>query len=184
MGLNETDRKNLVNYKLERAKEIFSEIPILLENEFYGNAASRLYYACYNAASALLINDGHRADTHSGVKSLLNHLYIKDNKIDKSYSKMYTRFLDLRQDADYGIWVNIEKSDVEYLIEPAKQFILSVEKLISKNQQNEQDSQIHNKNPKTTNPLNEEEMPRMLNFNGVIVPNPKHPENLKKGRRL
>ena len=63
MNLEETDRKNIVKYRLEKARNTFAEIPILIQNEFYGTAANRLYYACFYAIIALLINDGYEAHT-------------------------------------------------------------------------------------------------------------------------
>ena len=47
MGLTEIDRDVLTKYRLEKAKNTFAQIPVLLENKFYVTAANRLYYACY-----------------------------------------------------------------------------------------------------------------------------------------
>ena len=89
MKLSDEDRKSLVEYRLKKAKETFAEISILIENKLWRNAANRLYYACFYAASALLINDCHQAHTHSGVKTALSLHYIKENKIDKILIKTY-----------------------------------------------------------------------------------------------
>jgi uncharacterized protein (UPF0332 family) len=47
MGLSEEERKAVVVYRLEKAKDTFAEIPILIENHLWRNAANRLYYACF-----------------------------------------------------------------------------------------------------------------------------------------
>jgi len=86
MGLTEIERKEIVKYRLENAKTTFAEISILLENKLYKTAANRLYYSCYYAATALLINDGREAHTHVGVKTLLSLHFISTNLIDKSFS--------------------------------------------------------------------------------------------------
>ena len=130
MILSEEDRKSLVEYRLKKAKETFAEIPILIENKLWRNATNRLYYACFYAASALLINDGHQAHTHSGVKIALSLNYIKENKIDKSFIKTYGRLFNMRQRGDYEDWVIIEEEDVSPLIEPAEKFIVEIENLI------------------------------------------------------
>ena len=131
MGLNETDKKELVKYKLEKARKLLAEVPSHLENEFYGTATNRLYYACFHAASALLINDGHKADTHSGVMTLLGLHYVTKNKIDASFGKMYGRLFNRRQKDDYEDWVVPNENDVKPFIEPAEQFISAIEQLIS-----------------------------------------------------
>ncbi|MDR3220026.1 MAG: HEPN domain-containing protein [Dysgonamonadaceae bacterium] len=129
MGLTEEERKSIINFRLEKAKGTFSEIKILIENDLWGNAINRLYYSCFYAASALLINDGHLAHTHNGVKSILAS-YVQKNKLDKTMIKLYGNLFNLRQRGDYEDWILIEESDVKPLIEPAKEFIATIENLL------------------------------------------------------
>ena len=130
MGLSEENRKSLVNYRLEKAKETFAEIPILIENKLWRNAANRLYYACFYAANALLINDGHQAHTHSGVKTLLSLNYAKENAIDKNFITIYSNLFRMRQRGDYEDWISIREDDIIPLLQPAEKFIAEIEKLI------------------------------------------------------
>jgi uncharacterized protein (UPF0332 family) len=71
MGLTEIDRKELVKYRLEKARKTLAEVPVQMENKFYRTAINRLYYACYYAATGLLVNDGREAHTHNGVKTII-----------------------------------------------------------------------------------------------------------------
>ncbi len=70
MRLKDDERKEIVKFRLEKANETFAEIPVLIENKFYRTAANRLYYTCFYATTALLINDGFETHTHSGVKTM------------------------------------------------------------------------------------------------------------------
>jgi uncharacterized protein (UPF0332 family) len=133
MSLKEKERKDLVKYRLEKAKSVFSEIPVLIENQFYGTAMNRLYYACFYAAAALLINNNYETHTHSGVKTLLGLHFIKENRLDKSFAKMYDKLFNLRQRGDYEDWVYIEEEDVLPLVAPAEKFIKTIENLINNN---------------------------------------------------
>jgi uncharacterized protein (UPF0332 family) len=90
-----------------------------------------LYYACFYAAIALLINENYESKTHSGVKTLLGLHFFKENRIDKSFSLFYERLFNLRQTGDYEDWVYINEEDVLPLIEPVEQFIKTIEKLIN-----------------------------------------------------
>lgn len=74
MGLAEEERQSLVSYKLIKANETIAEIPILINNKLWRNAANRLYYACFYAVSALLVKHGHIAHTHGGVKGLFGNI--------------------------------------------------------------------------------------------------------------
>ena len=131
MILSEEDRKSLVEYRLKKAKETFAEISVLIENKLWRNAANRLYYACFYAASALLISDGHQTHTHSGVKTVLSLNYIKENKLDKSFIKTYGRLFNMRQRGDYEDWAIIEEEDIKPFLEPAEKFIAEIENLIN-----------------------------------------------------
>jgi len=133
MGLKETERKDLVKFRLGKAKETFAEVPVQIENKFYRTAANRLYYACFYAAMALLINDGYEAHTHSGVKTLLGLHYINENKLAASFGKTYNHLFNMRQKGDYFDLVAINEDDIKPLIEPANEFINSIEQLIFKN---------------------------------------------------
>jgi len=130
MSLTDEEKKEIVKFRLEKANDTFLEIPVLIENKFYRTAANRLYYACYYALTALLINDGYKTHTHSGVKTLLGLHYINDNKIEKSFGKMYNQLFSLRQTGDYEDWINFDEADIQPFLEPAEQFIAEIEKLI------------------------------------------------------
>jgi len=131
MGLTDLERKDIVNFRLEKAKSTFSEIKVLIENKFYRTAANRLYYACFYASMALLVKDGYETHTHKGVKVLLGLHYIKEGKMDKSFGKMYEKLFDMRQTGDYEDWVYITEDDLKPLLEPANQFIKTIENLIN-----------------------------------------------------
>ena len=131
MKLSDEDRKSVVDYRLQKAKNTFTEVAVLIENELWRFAANRLYYSCFYAASALLIKDGHQTHTHNGVKTVLSLYYIKENKIDKSLIKTYGNLFNIRLRGDYEDWVFIEEEDVAPLLEPAKHFIETIENLIN-----------------------------------------------------
>ena len=131
MGLSDEERGSIVAYRLQKAKETFAEIPVLIENKLWRNAANRLYYTCFYAASALLTKDGNQAHTHQGVKNVLSLKYIKEGKLDKSLIKTYGTLFNMRQRGDYEDWAIIEEEDIKPLIEPAGEFIVTIETLIS-----------------------------------------------------
>ena len=131
MGLKETERKDLVKYRLEKAYSTLAEIQVLLDSKFYRTAANRLYYACFFAATAVLINDGHETHTHNGVKTLLGLHYVKENRIEKAQGNLFKQLFNLRQTGDYEDWIDIDEQDVAPLIEQAWRFIQEIEKLIN-----------------------------------------------------
>ena len=131
MSFKEKDRETLIGYKLAKAKETVSEIPILIENELWRNAANRLYYACFYAVSALLLKYGHIAHTHGGTKGLFGKYFVLTNIISKEHNKLYEKLFDLRLKGDYDDWIVVDEADIKPLIEPAQKFIEEIEKLIT-----------------------------------------------------
>lgn len=53
--LNSETRAAIVSYRLERAHETLQEADYNANGGYYNTAINRLYYACYYAASALLL---------------------------------------------------------------------------------------------------------------------------------
>jgi uncharacterized protein (UPF0332 family) len=130
MGLSEDEKDALVKYKLERAKETMEDVRFAVENERWFTAANRLYYACFYAASALLINDGHEARTHNGVKALIGLHYVSKGIIDKTLSTAFGKIFSLRQTSDYDDMADITENDIKPFLTPAKEFISVIEKRI------------------------------------------------------
>ena len=130
MGLTEDEKNTIIKYRLERAKESLIDVHISVQNERWNNAANRLYYACFYAAIALLLKDGYETRTHNGVRMLLGLHYVKTGIISKEQNKAYRRMFDIRQTGDYDDLIMITENKVLPLLEPAKQFIETIEKLI------------------------------------------------------
>ena len=64
--------KQLGIYRLSRAKESLTETELLLAKGHVLTAVNRLYYACFYAASAILLLKGYSSPKHTGVRSLFH----------------------------------------------------------------------------------------------------------------
>ena len=130
MGLKDEDRKEVVKLRMEKAKNTFSEIALLTSNGLWHNAANRLYYACYYAATALLIKNGIETKTHQGVINQFGLYFVKTDLFSQKEGRFFKNLFELRQDGDYDDWIDITEEDVIPMVEPARKFIEKVEKLI------------------------------------------------------
>lgn len=131
MGLTEIEKKTIIGLKIERASETINEVPYLLEQGFYRTAINRMYYACFYIVGALLIQDNYEARAHKGVIILFSMHYIKTGKLSEDTGKLYRSLFELRQTGDYNEFKVISRDDVIRRLEPAKQFIKTIEKLIT-----------------------------------------------------
>ena len=77
MGLTDEERKSVVQFRMEKANNTFSEIALLTGNALWQTAANRLYYACYYAVGALLVQNGIEAQTHQGVVNQMGLYFVR-----------------------------------------------------------------------------------------------------------
>jgi uncharacterized protein (UPF0332 family) len=131
MKLNKTEREAVVKYRLERANKTLAEAVSNAENSCWHAAANRLYYACFYAVCALLIKNEHTTRTHQGVFSKLGEHFVSTGLISIEQNKFYRRVLELRQTGDYDDFVEFSENEILPLIEPAEQFIKTIENIIN-----------------------------------------------------
>ena len=135
MTLQQGDRNAVVTIRLQRANETILEAKANMQLGYWRIAANRLYYACYYAASALLIKNSITAHTHNGVISQFSLHFVTTGLISKEQGKLLKQLFELRQNGDYSDWFEITEKNVRPLLEPAEKFIAEIESLINKNQE-------------------------------------------------
>ncbi|MFV0584406.1 MAG: HEPN domain-containing protein [Parabacteroides gordonii] len=125
-------RYNIVNYRLASARNALGEVQSLSKDEYFNAAVSRLYYACFHAASALLIHAGIEARTHTGVRQMLGKEFVQTGILSRDMSKFYTNLYSKRQNSDYEDFINYAVEDIEDLYPQAVEFIDVIEEYIKK----------------------------------------------------
>ena len=131
------DRKDLILYRLERAKSTLKEVNLLVENNLLNTAVNRLYYSCYYAVHAILLSHDLAPQTHSGIRHQFGLHFIKTGLIDKELGKYFSDIFDKRQSGDYSDFIEFTESEVLSLISPAKKLITSIEDYLNNNFLNE-----------------------------------------------
>jgi uncharacterized protein (UPF0332 family) len=76
MTLFKEEREAIVTHRLQRARETLVEAVDNAGMNHWHAAANRLYYACYYAVSALLVQNGFFSRTHSGTIGLLGIHFV------------------------------------------------------------------------------------------------------------
>lgn len=130
--MNQQDREELIRYRISKAKDTLQEVNLHIENELWNTAVNRLYYACYYAVTALLIDNNIKTKSHKGARQMFGLHLVKPGLIDKSLAKFFTDLYDLRQTGDYDDFIEFTKEDVLDLLKPANDFISRTENILSK----------------------------------------------------
>lgn len=125
-------RVNIVLYRLSSARNCLGEVLSLKKDGYYNAAVSRMYYACFHAASALLIDNGIEVRTHNGVRQLLSKEFVLTGRLSRDKSKFYTNLFSQRQNSDYEDFINYTEEDIEELFPFAVEFIDTIADLIKR----------------------------------------------------
>ncbi len=131
MSLTNEERSAIVLYRVQKAKITLTEAKGIAQLGYWNALANRLYYACYYITSALLIANGHEAQTHSGVIRLFGLHFVATGKMDKSLSKFYSKLFELRQTGDYDDLYSLTEDDVLPLVQQADNYVAEIEKQIN-----------------------------------------------------
>ena len=131
--LSDTDRIEVVRYRLEKTNRTYQEAVGSINNGYVETGANRLYYAAYYAVSALLISYKYEASTHNGVIQMFGKAFLKNNIIDKKYGRIFNQLFSLRLTGDYEDRHILDmKTEVLPLVEPAQELITLVSEMARK----------------------------------------------------
>ena len=124
--------KELVSYRLQRARETLADAHILADAGRWNPCVNRLYYACFYAVSALLIQEGLSSSKHTGLRSLFNRHFVRTNKVPKEKARIFNDLFERRQEGDYVDFVSFEESQVLPWLPEAEAFVENIAVLIEK----------------------------------------------------
>ena len=123
-------RSELVNYRIEKSGLALKEAEIMAQNELFDNAVTRLYYACFYAASALLIKNKIETGSHRAVKTMLSLHFVKPGLLDTKHIRTYSELLNGRQLSDYEDFFYQDRDSYETYRQDALVFIEAIKNLI------------------------------------------------------
>lgn len=123
-------RTNLAMYRMQKAKEILIEAKDNFKQKHYGLSVNRSYYAMFTATRALPALIEMDSSKHTGVIALFNQHIVKAELFPKEISKFLLKAKDIREDADYGDFVEITEEDAQTQIKRAMQFVDEAENLL------------------------------------------------------
>jgi uncharacterized protein (UPF0332 family) len=86
-------------------------------------SVNRSYYAMFTSARAILALKELDSCKHSGVIALFSQHIIKPALFPKELGKFLRKAKRIREDADYGDFVEITKEDAQMQPEHAKEFV-------------------------------------------------------------
>ena len=89
MSLSAEERGAIVEFRIDKSLRAYEQAKGVVGLKYWETIANRLYYAAYNAVSALLIANGDTAQTHSGVIHLFGQHFIKTGLLPAEMGRLY-----------------------------------------------------------------------------------------------
>ncbi|MFH0774130.1 MAG: HEPN domain-containing protein [bacterium] len=130
VGRSKEDLKSLIEGYMKSSYERLSSAELLLGAEKFRDSISRSYYAFLDAADALLLTKDLRPKSHSGTLRLFSQHFIKEDILDRKYSRWFKRIEKARLEADYERAKEFTQVEAKEALEEAKEFVETIEKLL------------------------------------------------------
>lgn len=135
--LTSENRAAIVDYRMERAYDTLKEADYNTDGGYYNAAVNRLYYACYYAASALLLKHEIETHTHNGVKIQLSMNFVRTGLLDIEHGATFSLLFEKRQSSDYNDFAYCDLALVKVLRPRAEAFVEAVELLVRQDTTNQ-----------------------------------------------
>ena len=122
-------RREVVRIWFERAHDALASARSEAAAARFNFAVNRAYYACFYAASALLLSEGRKFVRHAGVRAALHQHLVKPGRISPEWGDFYDLVLESRGEADYGELARFDESEVLGFVRKAALFVAEMERL-------------------------------------------------------
>jgi uncharacterized protein (UPF0332 family) len=124
------EAKALANYRFERSSETKEEAQILLSQGKINGAMSRVYYALFYAAKALLATKELDSSKHAAVIALFHREFVKPEIVSKNNAKLLNQAFELRAKGDYKDFYQLTKEQVEEIILQSNVFLEEIREIL------------------------------------------------------
>jgi uncharacterized protein (UPF0332 family) len=115
---------------LAKARRYLASADLLYQAGDFDSAVSRLYYAMFYSAEALLLTQGKTFSSHRAVIAAFGENFIKSGLLPKEMHHWLHRAFEKRQISDYEFMTTFSKTEVAELQGKADQFIGRIEEFV------------------------------------------------------
>jgi uncharacterized protein (UPF0332 family) len=125
-------RERNVEYLVQNAEESLQSAEAELAASRRRFAMNRVYYACFYAASAVLVAEGRQFVKHAGVRAAVHQYLVKPGRVSIDLGRFYDEMFEDRQEADYGAFVEFDQPTVAECIAKGRAFVQSMKDILGR----------------------------------------------------
>lgn len=108
---------------LDKAQRYIRSARVLAEDDDLDSAASRLYYAMFYVAEAVLAAQGLSFSSHSAVISAYGQHFARTQVLDPRFHRALLTAFSQRQLGDYAVDSGLTRDDIAALMSGAEDFL-------------------------------------------------------------
>ena len=123
-------QQELIAGYLAKARSKLRVARELVKQREWDDVVSRVYYAAFHAAQAVLLAEGHQAETHRGLLTLFGLVLVKTGKFDKKWGKFLANLKDDRETGDYEVLSYLDEQTACLALAEAEEFVEKVEEFL------------------------------------------------------
>lgn len=131
MSLEDKERKELIGYRLEEAKETVIDVQLLIDNNRLRAAVNRIYYGMFYSLLALGLAYQFETSKHQQLLGWFNKNFIHEGLIDSRFGKMTNKASNRRTQGDYESYIEFDREIILEMFEEMKEFITEITRFLS-----------------------------------------------------
>lgn len=125
-------KKDLIQYRLESAREMLHDAQLLKEGGGSPKSiVNRAYYAVFYASLALLVTVDVEPSKHAGVLAKFDELFVRRGIFTKEMSRIFHHVFDMRQAGDYQKSKILTAEQAVDVLRSAEEFVRAIEAKLS-----------------------------------------------------
>ena len=129
--INDDDKRALIEYRLNQANEVISEVEQLIAADLLKVAVNRIYYGMFYCLNSLALKYDFQSSKHLQLIGWFNKTFIKTGLIENKFGKILRDAFKNRIDGDYAPFIEYSKSDIIDMQKDMKVFIERIESFIN-----------------------------------------------------
>lgn len=114
-----------------KAKENLEASVMLIGQEYYDIAISRLYYSMFYCAETVLLEDNLTFSKHSSVIAAFGQHFAKTGRLPQELHRILIEAQDLRNLSDYDLMAVLNQEAAESLLAKAQTFLQAVSEFLT-----------------------------------------------------
>jgi uncharacterized protein (UPF0332 family) len=131
MSLEETERKELIKYRLDEAKDTIEDVKLLIDNKRLRASVNRIYYGMFYFLLALGLAYNYETSKHQQLIGWFNRNFVHEGLIDSKFGKIINKAANHRSKGDYDSFVEFDKAVILEMFEEMKEFIAEMERFVN-----------------------------------------------------